>query len=29
MIRIKLATGAGAPEGLMESAAYQALIDAA
>jgi glycine cleavage system H protein len=29
MIRIRLATGAGAPEGLMEAAAYQALIDAA
>jgi glycine cleavage system H protein len=29
MIRIRLATGVGAPEGLMESAAYQALIDAA
>jgi glycine cleavage system H protein len=29
MIRIKLATGAGGPEGLMEAAAYRALIEAA
>ncbi len=29
MIRIKLATGAGAAEGLMEAAAYRALIEAA
>jgi glycine cleavage system H protein len=29
MIRIKLATGASPGEGLMEAAAYQALIDAA
>ncbi|HEY8134828.1 MAG TPA: glycine cleavage system protein GcvH [Candidatus Limnocylindrales bacterium] len=29
MIRIKLATGAGAPDGLMEAPAYRALIEAA
>jgi hypothetical protein len=29
MIRIKLATGAGATDGLIEAAAYRALIEAA
>jgi glycine cleavage system H protein len=29
MIRVRLATGAGGPEGLMDAAAYRALIEAA